>query len=57
MVDFVHVNNLVQAHMLAGIALDTVNSIAVSMVKLLKALRITVKIGIENEGNSYCIII
>lgn len=27
-VDFVHVNNLVQAHMLAGIALDTVNSIA-----------------------------
>lgn len=44
MVDFVHVNNLVQAHMLAGIALDTVNSIAVSIVKLLKALRVTVKV-------------
>jgi len=31
-VDFVHVNNLVQAHILAGKALKTSNSVAVSII-------------------------
>lgn len=47
MVDFVHVNNLVQAHMLAGIALNTVNSIAVSIVKLSKARRHYMQLRLE----------
>ena len=34
MVDFVHVNNLVEAHILAGKALNTSNAIAVSIYSL-----------------------